>query len=686
MSIAPAFAAARRWLLRIVDSTGLPGLLPIASSPRANGLGAGARPNILLIVTDEERHWSRTEALIPPQLLAAFQALIPGRMRLRAQGVRLSNYFTPVAPCSPARGALYTGHHAPDNGVVDNMDFDSQLSLDPEVPTMADVLSAAGYYCAYQGKVHLAHDEDMKTALDMQRRYGFRDWQGPFVMGDVEGPLSGAMRDDDIAGHAADWLKTTGAKLRRRGRPFLLAVNLINPHDIMMLDADGPHGSAQIPQGIKPGDAGYDLASSHAYPLTPVPRRDPYFYWWNPRRPDNSDGQNGYDLATCGPRPGALDEWASILSGGFGNIDLDDRRTTPIAVYRDNDPRLGIHEIEVPLWQVYLNYYLNCIVDNDRAIARLADTLVELGMADDTLAILTSDHGELALSHMGVSRYYQAATTSDYEPPETALAQPPRTLPLRQKGSLVYHENNQVPLVVARLCDVAESLVCRLLPAVDIDTAALASSIDLLPTLLAWAGRDGAWYTQTFGRVLSAQGMLDRLPGVALDRLLAAPPEDGTAHWWDGSQGRTWVLLTGDAMESALDADYVYGLIWGQSPPPALDFGKRGCIRGIFDGTHKYVRFFSPQDYRSNGEAWASMGYAELVAAGQHGQDIQLFVHRGPTGHLEMHNRAPAPESPVALLNERLHEAMTRELARVRIPPLTVQTLLAQSRRLGRPA
>jgi arylsulfatase len=42
-------------------------------------------------------------------------------MQLRRNGVRFNNYFTPTAPCSPARSVIFTGHHTVDNGVVDNI-------------------------------------------------------------------------------------------------------------------------------------------------------------------------------------------------------------------------------------------------------------------------------------------------------------------------------------------------------------------------------------------------------------------------------------------------------------------------------------------------------------------------------------------------------------------------------------
>lgn len=655
------------------------GLSPLLSK-FAGAANTQSTPNVLLIVSDEERHWSRIESLLPSVNLSTFQDHIPGRMQLRNQGVRFNNYYTATAPCSPARSVLFTGHHTVDNGVVDNMDFDTQNSLDAAVPTMADVLSGAGYYCAYKGKVHLAKDDDLKTAEDMQNRYGFLDWQGPFRTGDSEGPLSGMMRDDDIAGYAKDWLETTGVSLRKQRKAFLLTVNFINPHDIMMVDVDGKgkQGKSQIAQGLNPTSTEYDPNTSNSFPLSPIPKRHPYYYWWNPKKPENANGKNGYSVDTSGPRAQVLDEWASMMSAGFGNITLENRITTTITVYQDNtQPSLGTKEIEAPLWQVYLNYYLNCIIDNDRSVIKVLKALKANGFADNTLVILTADHGELALSHMGSSRFYEAAKTSDFETLDEVAQQTPKVMPLRQKGPFAYHENNQLPLVVARLSDRAGSLVKQVLPMVNVEIPVLASSIDILPTLVNWAGKTSEWYTQTFGAALSQLGMLDHLPGVSLNNVLYEPGKYTTAQWSDGRQGRDWVLFSADTLASSLDADYAYLAIWGECAGQSMDLSKRGCMRGLFDGTNKYARYFSPEDYALNGQTFASLDYDALIQSGNHGQDIQLFVHDGTKkGSLEIYNAAADADASIAQLNSLLYTAVSKEMARVDIPPATVQGVL----------
>ena len=70
------------------------------------------RPNMLLIVSDEER---RNDWLDGGDL--------PAHQRLRADGLSFDRYFTHASPCSPSRASLYTGRYLAEHGVVDNVAF-----------------------------------------------------------------------------------------------------------------------------------------------------------------------------------------------------------------------------------------------------------------------------------------------------------------------------------------------------------------------------------------------------------------------------------------------------------------------------------------------------------------------------------------------------------------------------------
>jgi arylsulfatase len=644
------------------------GLSAEAASSEAQAAAAQiATPNVLMIVNDEERHWNMIEKLVGSDLLGSntdpaegtFRSLIPARMRLRNSGVRFSNYYTATAPCSPARCVMYTGHHGPDNQVVDNMDYEAQGSLNPEIPTMADVLAQAGYYCAYKGKAHLAHDTDLVTAQDMYDLYGFQDWQGPYRVSDSEGPQSGFTRDDDIADYAATWLSKRGKLKNAAGQPWLLAVNFINPHDIMLIDVDGD-GTVQMKQG-----------DSSGFPLSEVPSQHPYYYWWNPKKPANFYKQNGYTMESCGPRPEILDEFASLLSAGFGNIPYNNDPKTSVTVYQDNaQPDLGTQVIEVPMWKAYLNYYLNCIIDNDQAMSKVLDSVVSQGLQDNTIIIYTADHGELGLSHMGNSRYFDEASTPGYETPDLETK---TVMPLRQKGPFVYEENNNVPFVVSTLSTNPDSLASSHVPITNKNVPALASSLDILPTMLGWAGKDGSWYEDLFGATLGGLKMRSALPGVPLHNVITNPDAYTEAQWNDGTNGRKWVLFTADSV-SSLDADYTYLVLWGQCEGASINTAKKGVLRGCFNGKYKYARYFSPEEYYLNKSAYADLDYETLISSGAHGQDIQLFDLSATPN--ETFNTAEDLPGKVTSMNNVLYKAMSKELYSVARTPQTMKNIL----------
>jgi len=619
------------------------------------GKRGGRQPNVLMMLNDEERHWQMTETLIPSGVLADYQALIPARMRLRERGVRFSNYYTTTAPCSPARSVCYTGHHAPDTQVVDNLNFDAQLSLNENTPTIADILAKAGYYCAYKGKVHLAHD--LNTAAEMRAMYGFRDWEGPSKLGDTEGPKSGWSHDHDIADDAEDWLTNTATSL---SKPWFLAVNFINPHDVMMVDIDG-RGEVQQTQ-------------SSSWPLLPPPSAEPYYYWWNPSKPANFPGLDGYTPESQGPRPQQLDEWASLLSATFGNVPLEDDEPylCDVDVYEAETTKSRKKKtLRVPMWQAYLNYYLNCMIDNDSAMQTVLDALMASGLEDSTIVLFGADHGELAMSHGGYSRYFDEAMTEGAEDPDTTTA---TLMPLRQKGPFAYQENNNVPFVVASFSDNARSLSRKHVPTIGVDVPALAASIDLVPTLIAWAGRTSSWYTQRFGSKLRDLGMRDSLPGTSLAAVAKAPGRFTSAQWSAGGAGRAAVLFTADT-PTTVDADAAYAMAGGAEGTDVISYEKRGTLRAFFDGETKYVRYFSPLDYSTaNSDESASLDYESLGSLGN-GQDMQVFDHGEDS--LERWNTAESAD--VATLNQRLHDLMVAELADPTRTPNTVQTMLCRS-------
>ena len=164
---------------------------------QTTGPGTGRRPNILLVVSDQERQRDWLPASVR----------LPWRERLMAEGIEFTRYYTHSSPCSPSRASLLTGRYLPGHGVVDNVIMPEHTELDPSMPTLGSLLRSAGYRSSYIGKWHLSQSEHP----DMEA-YGFADWDGNdrHFMGWAG---TGVHFDPIIASNAAQWI---GANARAR--------------------------------------------------------------------------------------------------------------------------------------------------------------------------------------------------------------------------------------------------------------------------------------------------------------------------------------------------------------------------------------------------------------------------------------------------------------------------------------
>ncbi|MDX2380928.1 MAG: sulfatase-like hydrolase/transferase [Acidimicrobiia bacterium] len=202
----------------------------------------------------------------------------------------------------------------------------------------------------------------------------------------------------------------------------------------------------------------------------------------------------------------------------------------------------GLIPDEDDRWQRFQDYYLNCIRDNDRQIAGLLDELDDQGFLEAAVVIQTSDHGELGGAHQ-----------------------------MSGKGATAYREQNNVPLVVKHPDGAA-----------GVTRDALTSHLDLVPTILGCTGLEGIDTSE--------------LPGHDVTPVLA----DGVAA--DVHAVRRATLYSYN-MFTLLDADFLRVIataqVNGEKPdsPPRFDFTKRGAIRSVFDGRHKFSRYFAPTEH-----------------------------------------------------------------------------------------
>lgn len=110
---------------------------------------AGSRPNLILIVTDDQGYGDFSCHGNPV-------LKTPNLDRLHDEGVRFRQFQ--VSPtCAPTRSALMTGRHEFRNGITHTIHERERLTL--KATTIAQVLKSAGYATGIFGKWHLG-DED----------------------------------------------------------------------------------------------------------------------------------------------------------------------------------------------------------------------------------------------------------------------------------------------------------------------------------------------------------------------------------------------------------------------------------------------------------------------------------------------------------------------------------------------
>jgi len=330
------------------------GLAAGALTGSAAAQGARA-PNILFLLTDQERFFR------PGELPAGYD--LPAHAKLVKRGTSFVNHRIASCVCTPSRSVIYTGRHIQQTRMFDNTNFPWISSMGTDVPTLGHMLRAAGYTTAYKGKWHLTKEFETVNKLGSPTRifteemeaYGFSDYYG---VGDIIAhDRGGYLHDGIIASMGVSWLRGKGRDLAAQGKPWFLAVNLVNPHDVMFYDTDAPGAPVQARRG---------LTHVERDPVDPL-----YARQWDFKLP------------------------ASHAQA----VDAPGRPAAHRDFLRSHDALVGEIPDEAPRWRRRHNYYLNCLRDVDRSIGMVLAELEASGLADRTIVVLTADHGDMDGAH-----------------------------------------------------------------------------------------------------------------------------------------------------------------------------------------------------------------------------------------------------------------------------------------------
>lgn len=341
-----------------------------------------SRPNILLIVSDQQR-WDTVSAYGLNDICRT-----PHIDGLAQRGVRFDNAFTPTAICSPARASLYTGLYPHKHGVTGN-----GLSIREGVRGLNHYLDEAGYRSGYAGKWHA--DEE-------------------------KGPSDLGFKGKDFIGYAFP-----GAGLLP-GLQFSPKPKRGNPYAdyLQERDFDLPTVSHRF-VGTNPGCQAQEMFALHE---GPVESSIEYFVAEETIRliDELNDDEAPFFLWAnfWGPHTPCL-----VPEPYFSMYDPDDipehpsyRETFQDKPYRQQliERMWGLGEYGWRGFQEITARYYGHVTFIDDMVGRIVNHLEALGIADNTVIVFTSDHGDCMGAHK-----------------------------LIEKGEFMYDEIYRIPLVVA---------------------------------------------------------------------------------------------------------------------------------------------------------------------------------------------------------------------------------------------
>jgi N-acetylglucosamine-6-sulfatase len=226
----------RRVLLAALVATAV--LLPgAADEPQHAGAQAPPRPNIVVIMTDD-------------QTAESVRVMANVRRLLVERGTSFTNSFTVYPQCCPSRATFLTGQYAHNHGVLGNSPPAGGYIKLNHANTLPVWLASSGYYTAHIGKYLNGYGGRDPREIPP----GWTEWRGsvdPSTYRYTGYTLNENRTLTTYAGYQTDVYATKAAEiiLRRAplAQPFFLSVAFLAPHSGAPADPDDPGAGIVTP-------------------------------------------------------------------------------------------------------------------------------------------------------------------------------------------------------------------------------------------------------------------------------------------------------------------------------------------------------------------------------------------------------------------------------------------------------
>jgi arylsulfatase A-like enzyme len=317
------------------------------------------RPNILIVMTEHQQG-----ATVAPDSLCRMPNV---RERIAAEGMRFDRGYTPCALCAPARASFFSGRYPTGHGMYNNYQSVPVINADlfPGVRLFSEVLKEADYNLSYVGKWHVSGVRDPTD-------FG---WENP--LGDEQQWMIYA---PDLEERQRLWEELRAGRYRS---PL-----------------------ADVPGGVWADWPGWPKFS--LYGTRPGTLED----MWDYQRTQAAIGE--IRRLASQPEPWVLYVGLTEIHDPYFPVEpyasMYDARDVPLpgnyhdtmedkpGVYRRMRQQLWSQFTEEQVREAIAAYWGLCTMTDD-LMGMMLDTLEEAGVAEDTLVLFCSDHGDQVGGH-----------------------------------------------------------------------------------------------------------------------------------------------------------------------------------------------------------------------------------------------------------------------------------------------
>jgi len=355
------------------------------------------RPNILLITSDQQ-HWFTLGCLNP-------KIKTPNLDRLAREGMRFNRAYCTNPTCTPSRASILTGQYPSVHGA-----WSLGTKLDEDAVMVGDLLSAEGYATHLIGKAHLqplasAPDQPSLECQPTLRDLDFwRSFHGPWYGFEHVEVCRNHANESHVGQHYAIWLEEKGLTDWREyfaPAPGSDHEPKHNPRHTGKMYGDFEPAAWELPAELHYTTWTAERTIANIERAVATDR--PFFTWSSFHDPHPpylvpEPWASMYDPEDM--EPGTLEPGEMELMPPFHQLTRQESPDySPYQECGQGNHGFKSHLHDTNVLKKNMAIYYGMISFMDEQIGRILDRLDELGVADNTMVVFTTDHGHFLGQH-----------------------------------------------------------------------------------------------------------------------------------------------------------------------------------------------------------------------------------------------------------------------------------------------